>query len=112
MEREILKIYGQMLTGLLLMVLFNVGFWHVTDILGFIVTLGFLVTGFFLSTSKALVLRELGYMKNPVFLATLFIFIFLFVSFLPVWCHELVNVVEGWRMCAYMNFWEYNLYNI
>ena len=110
MEREKRDVFLQMAMGLLLLVIANVGYWLSTWFLWVIVSLAIGLAGFFLATSRMLVLREVRFLREPLFLLTVGGFIVLFVSFIPMWCFEIVNVAEGWKTCSYMNFWEFFFY--
>ncbi len=89
------------------MVISNIGYWHSTRFLWSIMSLALGLVGFLFASSRMLVLREVGFLRDPLFLLTVGGFIFLFVSFISMWCFEIVNVAEGWKTCSYINFWEF-----
>jgi hypothetical protein len=105
---EKLNVFLQMLTGFFLILTGSVGFWYATGFLGFVASMSIVFVGFFLTSSRMIIVNEVGILNKPWLVCITLFFGFLIVSFLPFWCFETVNVAEGWQSCTYMDLWEFS----
>ncbi len=107
MEKEEIKIFMQMLCGLIFLTIASMVFWYSTSLPGFMISIIIGLVGFFLTASKMLVLYEVGLCRHIWFIVLVGFFIFLTASFVPFLCIEYVPPGFEFPKCMYVNFWTF-----
>ncbi len=97
----------EMITGLSLIVLSTLIYWNLQSFPTFMLSVITVIGGFFLTSSRILVLVEIGMHKKWWFWAIIASYAFLTFSFMPIWCAERVMVGGGFFYCINENFWAF-----
>ncbi|MFH1625716.1 MAG: hypothetical protein ABID54_11270 [Pseudomonadota bacterium] len=105
MDEKIL--FSSFATGLGLIAVSMHIFWTSMNFLGFISSLIIGIAGFFLASSRFLIIYHTESRKKPYAWIILVIFASVMVTLLPFWCHETHFLGKEFKYCVYENLWDY-----